>query len=215
MNTFVLFASILAQAQAHPLSFSGVVDTIKSFILPGLRNHTTPITIKDNRPYLLDIGKIKCDGTLNLKTTLNDEPSQQAYLYPIVQYKQDIKLFKLTNGSYVEDDTYKKSHVGKYPKLPPATDLANYKIKRVEYTSNKQKLRYSVYVIPPKVSPGSVQGKGNQLKFNITAAYECITNGKGTLQNSLFYKIVVTNNARTVTLVSSTLVLAISSILLL
>ncbi|KAJ9052579.1 hypothetical protein DSO57_1032793 [Entomophthora muscae] len=173
MNSFAFFASILAQAIAAM---------------------TTPITIKDNKPYALDMHKLKCEGSSSLTITLPNEQGHQAYLYPVVKKNQGIELFKLTDGKYVKDNSNNKLPEDKEPGSSDLSVLAKYQIKKVLYTSNNQNPKYSVYVIPPKASPGTAQGKPQKLNIDIQADFECRDKNDNTQQEVFTIPIAVTSN---------------------
>ncbi|KAJ9083851.1 hypothetical protein DSO57_1030448 [Entomophthora muscae] len=165
--------------------------------MPKMPPMPAPIRIRDNKPYLLSNHQFKCEGSSSLTVTLPNKTGHQAYLYPVVQKNQNIKLFKRTSGKYVKDNSSMKLPEGKDPGSTDLSVLAKYQIKKVLYTSKNKNPKYSVYVIPPKVSPGTVKGKPNKLTFDIQVAFECRTKGNNIQQESLSFPIVVTSNART------------------
>ncbi|KAJ9083852.1 hypothetical protein DSO57_1030449 [Entomophthora muscae] len=197
MNYFAFFASILAQAIPAMSTTPSMLDMQDMFDIPSMPKMPTPISIKDNKPYLLSNHQFKCDGNSSLTITLSNESDSQAYLYPFVQKNQHIKLFKRTDGKYVKDNTCKKLPGGKNPGSKDLSVLAKYQIKKVLYTSYNQKFKNSVYVIPPKVSPGLVRGKPRKLILDIQNAYECRDKNNNIQQVSLSFPIVVTSNAHT------------------
>ncbi|KAJ9083849.1 hypothetical protein DSO57_1030446 [Entomophthora muscae] len=172
-------------------------------------------TINDNKPYLLSNQQFKCDGNSRLTITLSNETDRQAYLYPVVQENQDIEFFKLIDGNYVKDNSNNKLPEVKNPGSSDLSVLAKYQIKKVLYTSRNQNFKNSVYVIPPKVSHGLVQGKPHKLILDIQNVFECRDKNDNIQQESINFLIAVTSSARSMDWVFSTLVLAISSILLL
>ncbi|KAJ9052889.1 hypothetical protein DSO57_1029589 [Entomophthora muscae] len=217
MNTFI-FASILALANANAVSAEG--SGAKGASPAGgaepskpPTSEASPIDIKDNLLYVLDLGQFHCDGKAFGNITISNEPAQQVYLYPIVQDNQDIVISSLSEGKYTKISRYTKDQAGKYPEFPGHFAVANQKIKNVEYSTSGHDLKYSVYVIPPEVSSGNVVGKPHELKFNVDSVFTCNSNALPAITKS--YPFIVTNNARTASLVSSTLVLAFAAIFLL
>ncbi|KAJ9062839.1 hypothetical protein DSO57_1006287 [Entomophthora muscae] len=173
MKSFAFFASIFAQAIAAI---------------------ATPITIKDNKPYALDFRKFKCEGSSRLTVTLLKAKGRQTYLYPVFQKKQHIKLFKLTHGKYVKSKRNKKLPKGKNHGSKYRSVLAKYKIKKVLFTSNNKNPKYSVYVIPPKGSRRTVQGKPHKLNVDIQADFECRDKNNNTQQEIFTTPITFTSN---------------------
>ncbi|KAJ9068818.1 hypothetical protein DSO57_1024787 [Entomophthora muscae] len=176
MNSFAFFAPILAQAISAMPTTPSMLDMPSLFNIPKMPpmpKMPTPITIKGNKPYALDFHKFKCEGSSRLTITLLKAKGRQTYLYPVFQKKQHIKLFKLTNGKYVKSKSNKKLSKGKNNGSTYRSVLAKYKIKKVVFTSNNKNPKYSVYVIPPKVSPGTAQGKHHKLSIGIQADFEC------------------------------------------
>ncbi|KAJ9068819.1 hypothetical protein DSO57_1024788 [Entomophthora muscae] len=206
MNSFAFFASILAQAISAMPTTPSMLDMQDMFDIPFMPPMPKmppmpeiPITatIKDNEPYLLSNYNFNCDGNSSLTITLSNESDPQAYLYPVFQKNQHIKLFKRTDGKYVKDNTCKKLPGGKNPGPEDLSVLAKYQIKKVLYTSYSQKFKNSVYVIPPKVSPGLVRGKPHKLILDIQNAYECRDKNNNIQQVSTNFLIAVTSNAHT------------------
>ncbi|KAJ9059177.1 hypothetical protein DSO57_1005100 [Entomophthora muscae] len=218
MNSFVFFAFILAQAHAqgqstqHSEAHAPLIQaaTFIDDTWAGISSavNKTSISIKDNEPYTLKFDPFTCDGESTFTISLPKEPAQ-AYLYPVFQVEYTTKIFNISGENYVLDNTQVVASEGRSSDLPI---LANHKIKQVVYTSSKKDLKYSVYVLPPKVSLELVNGEPQKPVYNILTVFNCKGKDASVLNS---FPIIVTNNARTAALVSSTLVLAISSILLL
>lgn len=196
MNTLAIIVSVLSAALAASTPAN-----------PNEHN------IKDNRAFLLSIGKSHCDFKAEAKIKIvGDESSQQAlpFLYPVVLNNTEITLTKADNN---EDSTFIEDSNGAYPAFEGHFVMADRGIKEIVYTAVNQETEYQAYVIPPNVSSGSTNGKPHQRTFNVSVEFTC--GGYTDQEMTKDFLINVTNNARSVSLVSATFALAISSFLLL
>ncbi|KAJ9087223.1 hypothetical protein DSO57_1035242 [Entomophthora muscae] len=180
MNSFAFFASILAQAiSAMPIT-SSMLDMQDMFDvpfmppMPKMLKILISATIKDKKHYLLSNQQFKCDGNSRFTITLPNAKGQTRIL-----------LFKLTHGKYVKSKRNKK------------LSKAKYKIKKVSFTSNNKNPKYSVYIIPPKVSRRTAQGKPHKLNVDIQADFECRDKNNNIQRKVYNIPVAFTSNART------------------
>ncbi|KAJ9052578.1 hypothetical protein DSO57_1032792 [Entomophthora muscae] len=203
MNSFAFFASILAQAiSAMPttssmLDMEDMLDIPSMPPIPKMPKILISATIKDKKHYLLSNQQFKCDGNSRFTITLPNAQGRHAYLYPVVQKNQNIKLFKLTHGKYVKSKRNKKLSKGKNNGSKYRSVLAKYKIKKVSFTSNNKNPKYSVYIIPPKVSRRTAQGKSHKLNVDIQADFECRDKNNNIQRKVYNIPVAFTSNART------------------
>lgn len=196
MNTFAFIASLLAVASANP-------------------NGRDVFDIKDNKAERILVGKLHCDTKAVGVIKIDGEKfggEALPFLYPVVQNDADIELFKAPRAGNPVKDTFEKTN-GLYPAFEGHFAMADRQIKEIHYTANGRDTEYHVFVIPPDVSSGLTNGKPHQVSFNVSVVFTC--GGQPDKENTANYTINVTNNARTVSLVSSALVLVVSSFLLL
>lgn len=197
MNTFAFIASLLAVASANP-------------------NGRDVFDIKDNKAERILVGKLHCDTTAVGVIKIDGEKfgaDKLPFLYPVVQNDTTIELFTIdSQGKRSSDSSFTQTN-GLYPTFEGHFAMADRQIKEIQYTANARDTEYHVFVIPPDVSSGLTNGKPHQVSFNVSVVFTC--GGQPDKENTANYTINVTNNARTVSLVSSALVLAFSSFLLL